>query len=164
MKKMYWLMLSLLLPAVAFAQTAFLDTKGTPMLMAKDNNSLTVGTAGTGTLNIRLASGTARIPISNPAAGTAATTIATSGTIDTTQFWQRITDAGAVTGVIMEDGLVHGQMVLISVDKDAVGSVTMAAEATSNACNGTAVVLTAGAGALFVYDATDTCWAMVSES
>lgn len=98
-------------------------------------------------------------PTSNPAAGTAATTVATDGTIDTTIFWQRVTDAGAITGVILEAGTSHGQVVLVTVDKDASGSVTMAAEATSNVCSGTSAVLAAGEGALFVWDATDTCWA-----
>lgn len=98
------------------------------------------------------------IPKSNPAAGTAATTVAGSGTIDTTEFLQRVTDAGAITGVILENGTAHGQIVFVLVDKDASGSVTFAAEATSNVCSGTSAVIAAGEGAMFIYDATDTCW------
>lgn len=98
-------------------------------------------------------------PISNPAAGTAATTVATSGTIDSTIFWQRVTNAGAITGVIIEAGTAHGQAVFVTVDKDASGSVTFAAEGTSNVCSGTSAVIAAGEGALFLWDATDTCWA-----
>ncbi len=100
-------------------------------------------------------------PRSNPASGTAATSTSTSGTIDTTIFYQRVTDAGAITGVILEDGVVNGQLLFLVVDKDASGSVTMAAEATSNVCAGTAVVIAAGEGALFIYDSTDTCWSTV---
>lgn len=102
--------------------------------------------------------GSAFIPVSNPADGTAATTVATSGTIDTTVFWQRVTNAGPITGVILEAGTAHGQLVLVTVDKDASGSVTMAAEGTSNVCSGTGAVIAAGESALFVWDATDTCW------
>ena len=102
--------------------------------------------------------GSRYFPISNPAEGTAASTIAGSGTIDSTIFWQRITDAGAITGVILEAGTAHGQLVFVSLDKDAVGSVTFAAEATSNVCSGTSALLAAGEGALFLWDATDTCW------
>lgn len=97
-------------------------------------------------------------PISNPAAGTAPNGILAAGTIDSTIFWQRITSAGAVTGVILEAGTAHGQNVYLSLDKDAVGSVTFAAEATSNVCSGVSAVLAAGEGALFLWDATDTCW------
>lgn len=98
-------------------------------------------------------------PLSNPADGTAASTIAGSGTIDTTIFWQRTTAAGAVTGIILEAGTEHGQAVFVTHDKDAAGSMTFAAEATSNVCSGTGAVLAAGEGALFLWDATDTCWA-----
>jgi hypothetical protein len=104
-------------------------------------------------------SGSKFFPISNPAAGTAASSTLTSGTIDSTVFWQRVTDAGAITGVILEAGTSHGQAVFVTVDKDAGGSVTFAAEATSNVCSGTGAVLAAGEGALFLWDATDTCWA-----
>jgi len=149
-------------PLVAYALSGAngtLDLTGTPMLSSKSNADLVLNLPGSGTLVLNMASGTARVPISNPAAGTAATTVATSGTIDTTQFWQRITNAGAITGVIMEAGAVHGQLALISVDKDASGTTTMAAEATSNVCAGVTVVIAAGENALFVWDATDTCWA-----
>ena len=98
------------------------------------------------------------LPLSSPAAGTAATTIANSATIDSTIFWQRVTNAGAVTGIIIEAGTAHGQIVLVTVDKDAGGSVTMAAEATSNVCSGTGAVIAAGESAMFIYDLTDTCW------
>ena len=97
-------------------------------------------------------------PVSNPADGTAATTITNSATIDSTVFWQRVTQAGAVTGIIIEAGTAHGQQVFVSVDKDAGGSATMAAEATSNVCSGTGSVIAAGEGALYIWDATDTCW------
>ena len=104
------------------------------------------------------------VPLSNPAEGTAATTVASSGTIDTTIYWQRITNAGAITGVILEAGTRHGQRVLISVDKDASGTVTMAAAGTSRVGTGTACVIAVGAAREFVWDNTDAIWCEIGET
>lgn len=155
----------ILLPLIAFSVSftstdGILDLDGSVVgLLARSNNNLRLSTGGTGTMLFNMTSGTAAVPVSNPANGTAATTVAGSGTIDTTQMWQRVTNAGAVTGIIMEAGTQHGQLALLSVDKDASGTLTMDAEATSNVCAGTTVVIAAGESALFVWDATDTCWA-----
>lgn len=154
-----FLVIAPLLASADDPRTAYLNEYGTPSFVSKAGNNMTLGLGSTGILKLKTATGTLQVTDSNPAEGTAATTVASSGTIDTTQFWQRVTDAGAITGVIMEAGTVHGQLVLLSVDKDASGTVTMAAESTSNACAGTGVVLAAGESALFVWDATDTCWA-----
>lgn len=175
MKKIFILLIALFLPLLAVAQEF-----GAPVSVSGNNvsvvapNSAQSGVAliapyNDSTSKVQLSvgaqtresfdgAGSRFIPVSNPAEGTAATTVAGSGTIDTTIFWQRVTDAGAITGVILEAGTAHGQQVFVSVDKDAVGSVTMAAEATSNVCSGTNSVIAAGEGALFVWDATDTCW------
>lgn len=143
---------------------ALLDLTGTPSLVALGNNPLVIGTSGTGMLKINLDAAGVQIPVSNPADGTAATTVAANGTIDTTKFWQRTTNTAARAGIILEAGTVHGQLVFISVDKDASGTFTMDAEATSNVCGGTASILNIGGGGLFVWDATDTCWAQLGET
>lgn len=143
---------------------AFLDLSGTPMLMSTGAYDLTVGCNGAGYLRLYMGTGTMQVPVSNPAQGTAATTVAGSGTIDTTQYWQRITNAGAITGVILEAGVVHGQKVLISVDKDASGTVTMAAAGTSRVGTGTACVIAVGAAREFIWDATDAIWCECGET
>lgn len=141
-----------------------LDLVGTPMLLALSSSNMTVGCNGAGYLRLYMGTGTMQFPISNPAQGTAATSLSNGSTIDTTQFWQRVTDAGAVTGVILEAGVVHGQMCLVSVDKDASGTVTMAAAGTSRVGTGTACVLAVGAARMFVWDATDAIWCECGET
>lgn len=126
------------------------------------------GNVSGGAVNIRTGNAVTRqqwdlngslyFPVSNPDGSSAATSISTGNTIDTTVQWQRVTNAGAVTGIILENGTAHGQIVYVTVDKDAVGSVTMAAEATSNVCSGTGAVIAAGETALFIFDNEDTCW------
>lgn len=142
----------------------FLDLVGTPMLLATGSNPFTLGCNGAGTLRLYMGSGTLQFPVSNPAQGTAATTVATGGTIDTTQMWQRITNAGAITGVILEAGTMHGQICIVSNDKDAVGSVTMAAAGTSRVSTGTSCVIAIGAGRIFIWDATDAIWCELGET
>lgn len=134
------------------------------MLLATGSNNLTIGANGAGFLRLYCGSGALQFPISNPAQGTAATTVASSGTIDTTQTWQRITNAGAITGVILEAGTVHGQICIVSVDKDASGSVTMAAAGTSHVSTGTGCVIAIGAGRIFIWDATDAIWCELGET
>lgn len=173
MKKIFILLIALFLPSLVLAQEF-----GAPVAVSGNNVSVVAPDAAQSGVSliapnaagvVQLSAGSAVrekidgggskfFPVSNPAEGTAASTIAGSGTIDSTIFWQRITDAGAITGVILEAGTSHGQAVYVSLDKDAVGSVTFAAEATSNVCSGTGAVLAAGEGALFLWDATDTCW------
>ena len=138
-----------------------LQGNDSPSLLALNNKDLSIGAPGTGLLKIF---GTMRYPISNPAQGTAATTVAGSGTIDTTVGWQRVTNAGAITGVILEVGTVHGQICIITVDKDASGSVTMAAAGTSHVGTGTGCVIAVGAGRIFIWDATDAIWVELGET
>ena len=148
----------LLITAPAFAQNAKLDLNGTPMLLATAANSLVIGIETTGFLRLDTGTGAMQIPKSFPADGTAATVLAGSGTIDSTIGWQREVPAGAVTGIIIEAGAVHGQILRVTNDKDAGGTITFAAEATSNVCNGTAGVIGVGETGEFIWDATDTCW------
>lgn len=158
-------LLFLLLPLLAQAQVEV--TAGATYLKSAGNSTLELQPGGTGSLKINLLTNTMEANISNPLAGTAATSIATGNTIDTTQFWQRITTAAAATGVIAEAGVAHGQLLIISLDKDAAGTpplITFAAEATSNVCTGTAAVFLAGAGRIFIWDATDTCWVELGET
>lgn len=141
-----------------------IDVVGTPSMISTSTSGLTVGISSTGFLRLFTGAGALQIPVSNPAEGTAATTVASSGTIDTTIGWQRITNAGAITGVILEAGTVHGQLVIISVDKDASGTVTMAAAGTSRVGTGTACVIAVGAARMFIWDATDAIWCELGET
>lgn len=141
-----------------------IDIVGTPSIIAAGNKSLSIGCAGTGLLNLVCIGGGLAYKISNPAEGSAATTVASSGTIDTTIGWQRITNAGAITGVILEAGTTHGQLCIVSVDKDAAGTVTMAAAGTSRVGTGTACVIAVGAARMFIWDATDAIWCELGET
>lgn len=142
---------------------ANLDLTGTPSLISTGTSPLRLGTSG-GNLELALGTGFLRIPASNPAEGTAATTVASSGTITPTGVWQRITNAGAITGVILAAGAVHGQIFILSVDKDASGTVTMAAAGTSRVGTGTACVIAVGAARAFIWDATDAIWCELGET
>lgn len=140
------------------------DKNGTGGIISDSGKNLTVGIGSTGFLIVHPGTGSVRLPVSNPAEGTAATTVATSGTIDTTQLWQRITNAGAITGVILEAGTVHGQLLIVSVDKDASGTVTFAAAGTSRVGTGTACVIAVGAARPFIWDNTDLIWCELGET
>lgn len=141
-----------------------LDITGTPSFLTSGNQNMAVGCTGTGVLSVFCNGGNLRFPISNPAEGSAATTVASSGTISTTNLWQRITNAGAITGVILAAGVAHGQIVIISVDKDASGTVTMAAAGTSRVGTGTACVIAVGAARAFIWDNTDLIWCELGET
>ncbi len=161
------LLLTYSVPQANAAVGAIFDTINRGFFVTTGAYHLTVGAAGTGTVNIMsdgvnkvaiTTGGSAFVPVSNPAGTAVANGILTSGTIDSTIFYQRVISAGAVTGVILENGTSHGQMVFVVSDKDSGGSITFAAEATSNVCSGVSAALAAGEGALFIYDALDTCW------
>jgi hypothetical protein len=143
------------------AARAVIDFVGTPMFMAKSGYEQILGTA---LFRLRFtATGAAQIPDSLPAQGTAATTIANSATIPTAIGWARVTNAGAVTGIILAVGTVHGQIQVVTVDKDAVGTVTMAAAGTSKVGTGVGCVLPIGGGGIFIWDATDAIWSQVAQ-
>lgn len=135
--------------------------EGTPSLMATDGDELSIGSTGNEPCNHF---GIPTVAEVTPANGSAATTVAGSATIDTSNYWTRITNAGAITGIILEAGVKNGQKFLLTVDKDAVGSVTFAAAGTSNVGGGTGVVITAGSSREFIWDATDACWSQLGET
>jgi len=123
--------------------------------------------AGSGDLKLGAPSGNlvlfgaARTPVSSPAEGTAATTVAGAGTIaiPTGTDWVRVTTAGAVTGVILAAGTAHGQRLTVSLDKDAAGTITMAAAGTSRVGTGVGCVIAVGGVKTFIWDNTDLIWA-----
>lgn len=171
-KKSVLTILATLLPAIAFAQgidSAVIQNGNYVSVNAPDaavsglslnvpnaTGFFQITTAGVPTL--KGSGGSLFYPGSNPVEGVASTTVANSATIDTTKYWQRITDAGAITGVILEAGTSHGQHVFVSVDKDAIGSVTLAAQGTSNVAGGTGNIIGIGETREFVWDATDAIW------
>jgi hypothetical protein len=133
-----------------------LEGNGTPVVLARNSKNLTVGaTAG----SLRVSATGVTYPVSSPVEGTAAATVASSGTITVASEWHRITTAGAVTGVILTAGTVHGQELTISLDKDAAGSVTFAAAGTSRVGTGVSAVIAVGGLKKFRWDNTDLIWA-----
>lgn len=164
----------------------YLDLQGSPSFIAKDGSNLKVGCEGNNSLyltvdgvNVVTATKTAytvavsqavklgslTVPTSNPAAGTAATTLAAANaTIDTTNIWQRVTTAAGSTAVILESGTTHGQICIVTVDKDAGGTVAMDAAGTSHVGSGASCVIGVGCGRIFLWDATDAIWCEVGET
>ena len=134
------------------------DKNGTGGINSSAGKDLAIGLGSTGFIKVVTNGGALQLPTSNPAEGTAATTLASSGTIDTTIGWQRVITAGAVTGVILEAGTVHGQICIVTSDKDSAGSITMAAAGTSRVGSGTACIIIAGGGRIFIWDNTDAIW------
>ena len=76
-------------------------------------------------------------------------TLATSGTIDTSRPSAYVTNSGAVTGIILEAGVIRGQR--FTVINDGSGSVTFAADGTSRVLGGTGVSVAADAAKDFVW-------------
>jgi ABC-type uncharacterized transport system ATPase component len=87
----------------------------------------------------------------------AAQTLATGNTIVITQPVTKVTNAGAVTGIIMTAGTVTGQLILLY-NRSTSGSVTFAASS-SNTRMGSATVLAAGCCCLAMWDGT--AWTFV---
>lgn len=135
-----------------------IDLNGTAGMVSAPTKDLTIGLGSTGFLNVVTSGGALCVPTCNPANGTAAAGLLTSGTVDTTTGWQRVLTAGAVTGVILEAGTKNGQIFILTSDKNSGGTITMAAAATSNVGSGTACIIIAGGGRIFIWDATDTAW------
>jgi hypothetical protein len=89
--------------------------------------------------------------------------VATSGTINTPRANSgasviRVTDAGAVTAVILQAGTVAGQIVIIICEQAAANTITFAAAATSNVAGGAATSLAGLAAHMFVWDAVTAFW------
>lgn len=82
-------------------------------------------------------------------------TIASSGTIITDAPYTRLTNAGAVTGVIMAKGRRKGQTCLVV--NEAANTITMAVQATSNVRMGATCAILTLRAALFIWDGS-TYW------
>lgn len=86
-----------------------------------------------------------------------AQTVATSGTITHDGFSRvRVTTAGAVTDIIVQDGLYDGQLLWIV--NTSANTLTMAAVSTSKVANGVTFVIPALAASLLMWDAQDAVW------
>lgn len=87
--------------------------------------------------------------------------IATGGTIPSKSLLYRFTSAGAaITGVVVEPGLTHGQLLLLS--KTDAGSVTFATDASSNVLDGLLAVLAEKRTSILVWSALDRRWLLSS--
>jgi len=135
-----------------------IDVVGSPSIIADAGKSLTIGIATTGFLSVFTGGGSVQIPVSSPAEGTVAAALVTSGTVTTTVQWQRVISAGAITGVILAAGTVHGQVFILTSDKDSGGTITAAAAGTSRIGTGTGCIIPVGGGRIFIWDNTDLIW------
>lgn len=89
----------------------------------------------------------------------AAIVIATSGTINTLGIgYARFAPAAAVTGLIMQAGLYHGQEIVVENDSVAASTMTFAASGTSNVADGVAAVITGPAQKTFIWNAVTSLW------
>jgi len=95
-----------------------------------------------------------------PKERSAATAVATSGTITHNNCGIVIVSAAAaVTGVILQAGSKHGQMLTVVHTGAAANTITFAAAGTSNvAQGGTSPVITGPEAAVFVWNAIDARW------
>lgn len=86
-----------------------------------------------------------------------AQTIATSGTIVHNGFSRvRLTNAGAVTGIIIQDGAFDGQMLILQ--NETGNTITAATAATSKVLAGTSFVVAANSIAILVWEAALGRW------
>lgn len=139
------------------------DKNGSGGVVSAPGFDLTVGLGSTGFLKLLLNGGALQLVGSNPAEGTAATSLATSGTIDTTIGWQRVITAGAVTSIALEAGVRHGQVCFITNDKDSGGTITFHATTATSRLAVASMVIVVGGGAIVIWDATDAIWCPVAK-
>lgn len=91
-----------------------------------------------------------------PSSGSPGNT-ATSGTISHNgKNYVRVNTAAAITGVILQQGLTDGQMLLV--ENVSANSITFAAAATSFVRAGALAIIGANQGMLFVWNVVDTRW------
>jgi len=93
----------------------------------------------------------------------AAIAIATGGTIPTSTGGVpigqvRVSPAGAVTGVILQQGLFNGQAVWVVNEAIAASTVTFAVAGTSFVADGAGAALAGLTGRLFVWDSATALW------
>lgn len=87
-------------------------------------------------------------------------TLATSGTIDSSEPWTRVTNGGAVTSIVLAAGKRHGQRVIVS--NYGTGSITFATALTSFVFDGTNVVIQIKRSSEFIWDVYNTQWMALS--
>lgn len=95
-------------------------------------------------------------PVSSPV--TAAQTLANGNTVTlpTSGFNKLVTNAGAVTGILMTAGAFDGQVVVLI--NNTANSITFAAVGTSLVADGVSAVIAANTRMTLVYDATSLKW------
>lgn len=133
-------------------------TAGTGNGGAGGNVILTPGAGGTSAGGSAGAIGTISFagPVSTPI--TAAQTLANAGTVvlPTTGRAKLLTNAGAITGVIMPVGRTDGDEVILV--NTAANSITMAAAGTSRVADGVSCVIPALGKISFIWSTTQTLW------
>lgn len=82
----------------------------------------------------------------------AAPSISNSAVLNTDAPMLRVTNGGAVTGIILAPGRKHGQLFLLVNEAAAGGTITFAAAATSNVRDGANLVVPGSRCAWFVFD------------
>lgn len=133
-------------------------TAGTGNGGAGGNIVLTPGAGGTSAGGTSGAQGTISLagPVSSPV--TAAQTLASTNTVTlpTTGIVKLVTNAGAVTGIILPVGRVDGdEIVLMNISAN---SITMAAAGTSRVADGVSCVIAALTKMSFRWSATQSLW------
>lgn len=89
----------------------------------------------------------------------AATVLAGSGTISTVSTnYVRLAPAAAVTGIILQAGTYHGQVIVVQNTSAAADTITFAASGTSNVADGASAVITGPSQKMFVWDSVTSLW------
>lgn len=84
------------------------------------------------------------------------TTLTNSSTITGETLIHRVTNGGAVTGIILSKGRHDGQLCIVL--NHAAASATFAADATSNVLDGTNIAIAAKRACLLVWDRQQGVW------
>lgn len=123
-----------------------LDTTGKPALLSATDD-VYVGATATAKYARIVGNGLQQQPL--PVSGVSLQTLSNGNTITRLGPVTRVTNAGAVTGILMTAGSADGQM--ISVINEGTGSVTFAAVGTSLVLGGTGSVIAVGAKKDFIW-------------
>jgi len=117
------------------------------------------GIGGSGVSNLGSTAGTSTRSLAADGLTGSAQTLATGNTITIANPVNRVSNSGAVTGIILTPGIVGGQEVCVL--NQGTGSVTMAASGTSNVANGTGCVIAANTGLTFRWNSGQSLWYQV---
>jgi hypothetical protein len=83
----------------------------------------------------------------------------TGGTIPTAGMGlTRCSPAGAITGVILQQGTLDGQIIIVENDAAAANTITFAAAGTSFVANGVTTVIAGLTAVAYVWNATTSLW------